>query len=234
MKHWSRLQWTVHILCWLPLVILMAAYLTDNLTINPIQAATQRSGDVAIIILLASLAMTPLHILFNLPQLLKLRRPLGLYAFFYATLHMLTYTGWDYQFDFNLIVASIADKPYLIAGLLALSLLTPLALTSHRWWQMALGKAWKRIHMLVYGIAVLAVIHLAMAVKGDFLRLQGDIWKPLAASLVLSLLLIVRIPPLRRVLTARHRRGRLVKINRQPARKATAPTPSEVTAPESE
>lgn len=82
MKNWSRLQWTVHILCWLPLVILVAAYLTDNLTINPIQAATQRSGDIAIIILLASLAMTPLHILFNLPQLLKLRRPLGLYAFF--------------------------------------------------------------------------------------------------------------------------------------------------------
>lgn len=234
MKNWSRLQWTVHILCWLPLVILVTAYLTDNLTINPIQAATQRSGDIAIITLLASLAMTPLHILFNLPQLLKLRRPLGLYAFFYATLHMLTYTGWDYQFDFNLIVASIADKPYLIVGLLALSLLTPLALTSHRWWQKTLGKAWKRIHQLVYGIAVLAVIHLAMAVKGDFLRLQGDIWKPLAASLVLSLLLIVRIPHLRRVLTARHRRGRLVKINRQPARKAAAPTPSEVTAPEGE
>lgn len=221
-------------MCWLPLVILVTAYLTDNLTINPIQAATQRSGDIAIITLLASLAMTPLHILFNLPQLLKLRRPLGLYAFFYATLHMLTYTGWDYQFDFNLIVASIADKPYLIVGLLALSLLTPLALTSHRWWQKTLGKAWKRIHQLVYGIAVLAVIHLAMAVKGDFLRLQGDIWKPLAASLVLSLLLIVRIPHLRRVLTARHRRGRLVKINRQPARKAAAPTPSEVTAPEGE
>ena len=216
MKNWSRLQLLTHILCWLPLFVLAAAYFTNNLTINPIQAATQRSGDIAIIILLASLAMTPLHILFNLPQLLKLRRPLGLYAFFYAALHMLTYTGWDYQFDFNLIFASIADKPYILIGLAALCLLTPLALTSHRWWQKRLGKLWKRLHQLVYLTAVLAVIHLAMAVKGDFLRLQGDIWKPLAATLVLSLLLVVRIPPLRRAFSVRHRKRRAVKITPRP------------------
>ena len=216
MKNWPRLQYLTHILCWLPLFVLAAAYFTDNLTINPIQAATQRSGDIAIIILLASLAMTPLHILFNLPQLLKLRRPLGLYAFFYAALHMLTYTGWDYQFDFDLILTSIADKPYILIGLAALSLLTPLALTSHRWWQKRLGKLWKRLHQLVYLIAILAVIHLAMAVKGDFLRLQGDIWKPLAATLTLSLMLVVRIPPLRRTLSTRHRKARTVKIVPRP------------------
>ncbi|GAP09867.1 predicted membrane protein [Bellilinea caldifistulae] len=223
MKNWSRLQWLTHILCWLPLMVLTAAYFTNNLTINPIQAATQRSGDIAILILLASLTMTPLHILFNLPQLLKLRRPLGLYAFFYAALHMLTYTGWDYQFDFNLIYASIADKPYILIGLAAISLLTPLALTSHRWWQKTLGKIWKRLHQLVYLTAVLAVVHLAMAVKGDFLRLQGDIWKPLAATVVLAVLLIVRIPPLRRALSARHRRRRVVKITPQPTAKANPP-----------
>ncbi|MFN7035705.1 MAG: sulfite oxidase heme-binding subunit YedZ [Bellilinea sp.] len=224
MKNWTRLQYLTHILCWLPIIVLTTAYFTNNLTINPIQAATQRSGDIALIILLASLTMTPLFILFNLPQLLKLRRPLGLYAFFYAAIHLLTYTGWDYQFDFNQIYASIADKPYIIIGLLAISLLTPLALTSHRWWQKTLGKLWKRLHQLVYGVAALAVIHLAMAVKGDFLRLQGDVWKPLAATLVLSLLLIVRIPPLRRVLSARHRKGRVVKIAPKPTAKPSPPT----------
>ncbi len=227
MKHWSRIQWLTHILCWLPLVSLVLAYLTGNLTINPIQAATQRSGDFAIILLLISLSMTPLHVLFNLPQLLKLRRPLGLYAFFYATLHMLTYTGWDYQFDFPQIYASIAEKPYMIIGLLALSLLTPLAVTSHRWWQKRLGKTWKRLHQLVYLAAVLAVVHLAMAVKGDFLRLQGDIWKPLAAMSVLVLLMIVRLPPLRKALTARHRKGRVVKITPK-----TPPAPLESVNPQ--
>jgi sulfoxide reductase heme-binding subunit YedZ len=223
MKNWSHLQMLTHILCWLPLIILTTAYFTNNLTINPIQAATQRSGDIAIIILLASLAMTPLHTLFNLPQLLKLRRPLGLYAFFYAALHMLTYTGWDYRFDFNLIYASIADKPYILIGLAAMSLLTPLALTSHRWWQKTLGKLWKRLHQLVYLTAILAVIHLAMAVKGDFLRLQGDIWKPLAATVVLALLLIVRIPPLKQILSARHRKGRVIKITPKSTARANSP-----------
>ncbi len=234
MKSWSRLQWLTHLLCWLPLIALVVAYLTNNLTINPIQAATQRSGDIAIIILLASLAMTPLHILFNLPQLLKLRRPLGLYAFFYASLHMLAYTGWDYQFDFNLIYASIADKPYLILGILALSLLTPLALTSHRWWQKTLGKAWKRLHQMVYVAASVAVIHLAMAVKGDFLRLQGDIWKPMAAFIALGFFLIVRIPAVRRALSARHRKGRVVKINPQSVKKTVSRPPSQAATPESE
>ncbi|GIV63522.1 MAG: protein-methionine-sulfoxide reductase heme-binding subunit MsrQ [Chloroflexota bacterium] len=223
MRQWTRLQWLTHFLCWLPLIVLTVAYFTNNLTINPIQAATQRSGDIAIIILLASLAMTPLHILFHLPQLLKLRRPLGLYAFFYAVLHMLTYTGWDYQFDFNLIYASIADKPYILIGLAAIGLLTPLALTSHRWWQKTLGKLWKRLHQLVYLIAGLAVLHLAMAVKGDFFRLQGDIWKPLAATVVLTLLLMVRIPPLRRALSARHRKRRVVKIT---SKEDAKPNPS--------
>lgn len=215
MKPWSRLQMLTHVLCWLPLAALVAAYLTGNLTVNPIQAATQRSGDIALVILILSLAMTPLHTIFNLPKLLSLRRPLGLYAFFYATLHMLTYTGWDYSFDFPQIYASIAEKPYLIFGLLALALLTPLAITSHRWWQKKLNKAWKRLHRLVYLTAGLAVLHLAWVVKGDVFRLQGDIWKPLAAGIALALLLMARIPPVRAALAGIRRKRRVIRISTQ-------------------
>ncbi len=213
MKSWTRLQIFTHILCWLPLAALVVAYLTNKLTVNPIQAATQRSGDIALVILIVSLAMTPLHTIFNLPRLLPLRRPLGLYAFFYATLHMLTYTGWDYSFDFGQVFASIAEKPYLIIGLLALALLTPLALTSHRWWQKKMGKAWKQLHRLVYLAAGMAVLHLAWVVKGDVFRLQGDIWKPLAAGILLAMLLIARIPPVRKALSGLRRNRRVIKIN---------------------
>ncbi len=221
MKSWLRLQIITHLLCWMPLAGLVTAYLTGNLTVNPIQAATQRSGDIALVILILSLAMTPLHTLFNLPRLLPLRRPLGLYAFFYATLHMLTYTGWDYSFDFPQIYASIAEKRYLIMGMLALALLTPLALTSHRWWQKKLGKAWKLLHRLVYLAAGMAVLHLAWVVKGDVFRLQGDIWKPLAAGISLALLLVARVPPVRKALSGLSRKRRVIKIDPRPAARPT-------------
>lgn len=224
MKSWSRLQIATHILAWLPLAVLILAYLTDNLTINPIQTATQRSGDIAIVLLLLSLACTPLHTIFNIPQLLKLRRPLGLYAFFYAVVHMLTYTGWDYGFDFRLVYASIAEKRYLIVGILALALLAPLAFTSHRWWQKKLGKAWKRLHRLVYLAAGVVVLHVAWAVKGDLFRLQGDIWKPLLAGILLVLFLAARIPPIRKALSGLRRRRKVIKI---PAKSTARPAPEE-------
>ena len=201
MKKWSWLHIVTHILALIPLLLLVIAYFTDNLTINPIQTATQRSGDIAIVMLFVSLACTPTHTIFNIPVLLKLRRPLGLYAFFYASLHMLTYTGWDYGFNFNLIASEFSEKRYLIVGVTALSLLTLLALTSHNWWKKKLGKTWKKLHRLVYLAAGLVVLHVAWAVKGDLFTLQGDIWKPLASGIVLFLLLAARIPPLRKSLS---------------------------------
>lgn len=200
MKKWSRAQVAVHILAWLPLLALVTAYLSNNLTINPIQAATQRSGDIAIVFLLLTLACTPIHTIFHIPVLLKLRRPLGLYTFFYAALHMLTYTGWDYGFDFQLIASEFTQKRYLVVGISAISILAALAFTSHNWWKKKLGKTWKNLHRLIYLAAGLIVLHVAWAVKGDLFRLQGDIWKPLAAGIVLSLLLAARIPPIRRAL----------------------------------
>ena len=198
MKHWSKLHILTHILSILPLLVLLWAYFTGRMGVNPFQMMEQRSGDIAIVILLLSLACTPLNTLFKIPELLKLRRPLGLYAFFYASFHMLAYTGWDYSFDFRQIYASIADKPYMIAGISAISLMLPLAFTSHKWWQKKLGKGWRKLHKLVYLAGVAAVLHLAWVIKGNLLTLSGAIWKPLLAVIALTIFLTLRIPPVRR------------------------------------
>lgn len=218
MKNWSSLQKIVHVLAWLPLLALLIAYFSDNLTVNPVQAAQQRTGDIAIILLLLSLACTPLNTLFGLPRLLKLRRPLGLYAFFYAGLHLLIYAGWDYGFDFVRASATLAEKRYLLAGLAALFILSLLALTSHNFWKVKMGRRWKKLHRLVYLAAGLVVLHVAWAIKGDVTRLRGDIWKPLAAGLVLALFLLARVPSVRKFLSGlRHKWMRRPPAANQPA-----------------
>jgi methionine sulfoxide reductase heme-binding subunit len=196
--HFSRLQLAVHAGALLPLVWLIKDLLTDNLTVNPIQAATQRTGDYAIVLLLLSLAVTPLITLTGYSHLAKVRRPLGLYAFLYAAIHLYIFVGVDYGFNFDFLLADVAQKRFIFAGLAAFLLMLPLAFTSYRYWQKRLGKAWKRLHRLVYAAAVLVVIHVAWAVKGDLFTLQGDIWKPLLAGLVLALLFVARIPSIRR------------------------------------
>ncbi len=219
MKHWSKLHIATHILAILPLIVLVIAYYNGYLGINPIQMAQQRTGDIAIVILLLSLACTPLNTIFKIPELLKLRRPLGLYAFFYATLHLLAYTGWDYSFDFPQIYASIADKPYMIAGISAILLMVPLTITSHVWWQKKLRKGWKKLHTLVYFAAGAAVLHLAWVVKGNLLALRGNIWKPLLAVIALTIFMVMRIPAVRKTLSGVGQR--FVRRFRGPFRKAT-------------
>lgn len=200
MKRRSLLKPITIALTFVPLLVLIVAYLTDNLTINPIQTAMQRSGDIALVILLASLACTPINTLFHIPEIIGIRRPLGLMAFFYASLHLLIYTGWDYQFNFPQLRDSISDKPYMLAGIAAILLLVPLAITSHDWWKKRLRKNWKRLHRLVYLAAGVAVLHLAWVVKGNVAALQGDVWKPLAAIIVLTVFLLARLSPIRRAL----------------------------------
>jgi methionine sulfoxide reductase heme-binding subunit len=205
----TPLQLAVHTAALLPLAWLIKDYLTDNLTVNPIQAATQRTGDYAIVLLLLSLAVTPIITLTGYSALSKVRRPLGLYAFLYAAIHLFIFVGVDYGFNFDFLLADIAQKRFIFVGLAAFILLIPLAFTSYRYWQKRLGKNWKRLHRLVYVAALLVVIHVAWAVKGDLFTLQGDIWKPLLAGIVLALLLISRIPGVRRRISGlRTSRGR--------------------------
>ena len=194
----SRLQIIAHIGAWLPLLWLLWDNYAGNLSINPIQELTQRTGKYALVMLVLSLAITPLTTLSGLRQLVKLRRPLGLYAFLYAALHFFIFIGLDYAFDWNLLRGELFEKRYILVGLSALLILSALALTSFKWWMKRLGKNWKRLHRLVYLASGLVIVHFGWSQKGDFLRLQGDVGQPLAFGLAVALLLMVRIPPVRR------------------------------------
>ena len=206
----------VHLAALAPLVWLVWAYMTNNLTVNPIQAATQRSGKFAIILLVSALAITPLYTLTGIRQLTTVRRALGLYAFIYATIHFSIFVGLDYGFDWALVIPEIFAKRYTVVGLAAGLILLPLAITSFKWWMKKLGKNWKRLHRLVYLAGILVVIHFAWAKKGDIFRLSGDIWQPLLFGAIVLLLLIMRLPPVRRWISKTRQRitnHRFVKAN---------------------
>jgi sulfoxide reductase heme-binding subunit YedZ len=179
-----------------PLALLLWDAAHRNLTANPIQAITYRTGDPALVLLVLSLACTPAGALTGWKHLVTLRRPLGLYAFFYAALHLAIFAGLDYGLDARLIWQAVAEKRYVIAGFSAFLLLLPLAATSTRGWQRRLGKRWKQLHRLVYLAAPLAVVHYLWLVK-------SDIRVPLAFGAVVAVLLVLRLPPVRRALAAR-------------------------------
>ena len=134
------------------------------------------------LILLASLAVTPLRKLTGWNELIKLRRMLGLFAFFYAALHFATYMVLDLFFDFSAIGKDILKRPYITVGFSALVLMIPLALTSNAAMIRRLGKRWQQLHYLVYGIAMLGVVHFYWLVKADIRR-------PVQYGAVLALLL---------------------------------------------
>jgi sulfoxide reductase heme-binding subunit YedZ len=163
------------------------------LSFNPIREITLRTGRYALIMLILSLACTPVYLVSRFRPLLRMRRALGLYAFMYAGLHLLTFVGLDFGFNLGYVVEEIAQRRFIQVGLLSFLILLPLATTSFRWWIRRLGKNWKRLHRLVYLATLLAVLHFVWLVKGDYRQ-------PLAYGSVLVLLLLVRIPAVQRVL----------------------------------
>jgi len=216
MKRLTVIQALMHVGAWLPLIVLIIDALDRKLTFNPIQAATQRTGDTAIILLGLSLACTPLSTYFHWKDAIKLRRPLGLYAFLYAAIHFTLFVAVDFGFDFNLIAREFVEKRYLWAGLPAFIILLALASTSFKWAMKRLGKRWKKLHRLIYLGALLVVLHLALVIKGDFFTLSGDVWKPLVAAIVIGLLLIARWSPLKRAWLARRSNARLKSRSADP------------------
>lgn len=201
-KKVTILKALIHIIAWSMLGWLVWDYYSGNLTANPLQAATQRTGKYALILLVSSLACTPLNILFGWKTALNLRRMLGLYAFMFAVVHMLIFVGLDYGFNWNFLWQDLASKRYIWVGLITLIILTLLAATSFQWWMRRLGKNWKRLHRLVYLAGGLVVLHYAWSKKGDVLALQGDVIQPFAFGLAVALLLLVRIPAVRQKATA--------------------------------
>jgi sulfoxide reductase heme-binding subunit YedZ len=186
--HW--LQILTHAGALWPLAQLVWDHWQNSFIVDPVRETMTRTGHAALGLLLLSLACTPIHTLFGFKQVLRVRRALGLYAFMYAGWHFLTFIGLDYRFDFELIVPAIFDQRFVLVGFVAFLLLLPLAVTSTRSWQKRLGKNWKRLHRLVYLAGVLVVLH--------YLWLVKDINKPVRYGAVLGLLLMLRIPPIRK------------------------------------
>lgn len=181
----------LHTVLFLPVLALTIQFFLGG-EINPIQTLEKRSGDIALVLLLASLACTPLRLITRKPVFARLRRPLGLYAFAYAGIHFLVFIALDYTFLWTEIFNQLKQKFYLWVGLGALILLFALALTSIKSLQSRLKKLWSPLHRLVYLAAILAVIHFGLSAKGSFFSLRGQIFWQLLALVVLLILLGVR------------------------------------------
>ncbi len=193
---WLRIA--VHGLGLFALARLGFLWATDSLTANPIQFVEQNLGRAALNMLVLSLAVTPLVSLTRWRALIPHRRTLGLYAFLYFTLHLLTFVVLDYGLDWGEILRLTAEKPFIFVGLLAGLILLALAATSFKYWMKRLGKNWKRLHKTVYLASGLVVLHYAWAVKGSLANLSGDILRPLSMGLLVAILLVLRIPAVRR------------------------------------
>ncbi len=194
LHHWlprfTRLQWLVHVGAWIPLGLMIFDGLRGGLTVNPIQEITTRTGKSALVLLVLALAVTPVSSIFGFRQVVRVRRALGLYAFFYALLHFLIFVVLDYGLVWALIREAIFEKRFALVGFAAFLLLLPMAITSTRGWQRRLGKGWKKLHRLIYVAAVLVVIHFVWLVK-------SDIREPLVYGGLIALLLAFRLPAVR-------------------------------------
>lgn len=151
-----------------PLALLAYDALNGNLGANPIEFFLRTTGVLTLVFLLITLAVTPLRKMFGWNELIKSRRMLGLYAFFYAFLHLITYSIFDKSLDISAIIGDIWQRPFIAVGMFAFFLLIPLAVTSTNGMIKRLGgKNWAKLHKLTYLITILGVIHFWMIVKSD-------------------------------------------------------------------
>jgi methionine sulfoxide reductase heme-binding subunit len=173
--------------CLIPLAVLAWNALTNNLGANPIDEVTDRTGIWTLRFLLITLAVTPARRLTGWNRLIQLRRMLGLFAFFYGSLHFLTYLWLDQFFAIEDIVADVMERPFITVGFASFVLLIPLAVTSTTAMIKRLGgKWWQRLHRLVYAIAIGGVVHYLWLVK-------ADIQQPLIYGVILAALLGYRL-----------------------------------------
>jgi sulfoxide reductase heme-binding subunit YedZ len=158
----------VFLLCLVPVARLGWRAWSGNLTASPIEFITHFTGDWAIRLLVATLAVTPLRKLLHLPDLIRFRRMIGLFAFFYASLHFATWFGLDKFFDLHEILADFVKRRFIIAGLATFLTMLPLALTSTKGWIRRLGgRRWQMLHRLVYFSGIAAAVHYFWLVKSD-------------------------------------------------------------------
>ena len=182
---WSKV--VVFLLCLAPLGLLGWRALHDGLTANPIEFITHTTGDWTLRFLIITLCITPFRKLLGLPELIRFRRMLGLFAFFYACLHFTTFIWLDKFFDLPEMWKDIAKRKYITVGFAAFLLLIPLAITSTAGWIRRLGgKRWQMLHRLIYFSAAFGVIHYYWLVKSAVLR-------PLTYGAIVASLLLWRL-----------------------------------------
>jgi sulfoxide reductase heme-binding subunit YedZ len=171
----------------IPLARLGWKALHEGLGANPIEVITHSTGDWTLILILTTLSITPLRRITRQYWLIGVRRMIGLFAFFYGTLHFLTYIWLDKFFDLHEMLKDIAKRPFITVGFSAFVLLIPLAITSTAGWIRRLGgKNWQRLHRLIYLTAILGVVHYWWLVK-------ADVRKPKEYAVVLGILLLYRV-----------------------------------------
>jgi sulfoxide reductase heme-binding subunit YedZ len=177
----------VFVVCLLPLAALVAQAVSGGLGANPIETVNRALGDWALRFLLVALAVTPARKILGLPVLARFRRMLGLFAFFYVSLHLTSYVALDQFFEWREIWADVVKRRYITFGMAAVLLLVPLAVTSTKGWMKRIGvSTWQRLHQLVYPAAVLATVHFFMMVK-------ADVREPAIYAVILMLLLGYRV-----------------------------------------
>jgi sulfoxide reductase heme-binding subunit YedZ len=177
----------VFVNCLVPGALLAWDWWRGQLGADPLNFITRSTGTLTLLFLLLTLAVTPARRLTGANWLVKFRRMLGLYAFFYGALHLLTYVWFDKGFDLRAAASDIAQRRFILVGMLAFSLMIPLAVTStNRMIKRVGGKRWARLHKLVYVAAVAGVLHYYLLVKADTTR-------PLLFGLALALLLGYRL-----------------------------------------
>jgi methionine sulfoxide reductase heme-binding subunit len=158
----------VFLACLVPLGLLAWKGFTGGLGADPVAVITHSTGDWTLIFLCITLAVTPLRRLLHLPWLIRYRRMVGLFAFFYGCLHLLTYVWFDQSFDWHSMLKDVYKRPFITAGFTAFVLMVPLALTSTAGMIRRLGgRRWQMLHRLVYASAVAGVIHYLWLVKAD-------------------------------------------------------------------
>lgn len=188
------------ILLWLaalaPGAWLLVGLFQGRLGANPIEKLTHVTGLTALVLLLVTLSVTPFRRFTGWNPVIRLRRPLGLFAFFYALCHFSIWFVFDMVYDVPRMLADIADRPFITVGMATLLLLTPLALTSTKGWIRRLGKKWTTLHRTIYVAAALAIVHFYWGMKADT-RL------PLILGACLVALFVLRAPPVVELVSAR-------------------------------
>jgi sulfoxide reductase heme-binding subunit YedZ len=183
------MRWVIKPIVWIgclvPAGILAVRAWQGNLTANPLELLTNWTGYTTLVLIMVTLAVTPVRRLTGWNAVIKLRRLIGLFAFFYACVHFSIYIGLDIYFDWPRIAEDILERPYITVGFSAFVLLIPLAVTSTKGWIRRLGKRWTKLHRLIYATGALGVLHYYWKVKADTRQ-------PLIFAAILIVLMLLR------------------------------------------